>query len=159
MPFLLELKIQVNSHCLHHCSSPLPPRPPHQNCHVAFRCQRTRPNSFSHKIRSHCVGWTQSKSKMAAERHDAFALRNFHGQIIKMTSFCTQTAQTEFLCFIPRRKILGLFFRLLKCQICPSITGDRNSRERTARRRRISSDVCEWCPEHDAFFCYLSECF
>ena len=96
---------------------------------------------FPHKSWMHFVCWTQAKSKMAAERnllheivHDTFMLHHFYGKIIWMT-FCTHTAQTGFLCFILCRKILGVvvFFQLLKCQTCPSISSDWNSRKRTAR--------------------------
>ena len=45
---------------------PLPPRPPHLKYHMAFHCLKTHQNSFSPNIRSHCVHWTQTKSKMVA---------------------------------------------------------------------------------------------
>ena len=80
----LDLKIQVRRHCRLR-SPPLPPRPPHLNYQEAFRCLKTHQNSFSPDIRSHCVRWTQTKSKMAAKwkmLHDAFALRNCNRKTI-----------------------------------------------------------------------------
>lgn len=43
-----------------------------------------------------------------------------------MTLFCTQTAQTKFVLFLAQKYYVH-FFQLLKCQICPLITGDQNS--------------------------------
>ena len=84
--------------------------PPHLNCHMAFHCLKTHQNSFFPNTRLHCVHWTQTESKMMAKGkmlHDTFALHNFNRKIICMTSFYTQTAQTEFPWCISRRKILG----------------------------------------------------
>ena len=77
VPFELELKIQAHSHCHHHCSSPLPPWPLHENYHVAFHCQKTLQNFFfpSQKLNALCL---LNSSKIQDGSRKEFAAWRFH---------------------------------------------------------------------------------
>ena len=103
--------------------TPSSPRP-HQNYHMVFHCQKTLRNSSLPNIRSHCVGWTQTKSwwqqkGICCATHSTISWKNNLNDILWHTN-CPNW--------------VSLFYfshKLLKCQICPSITSDQNSRERT----------------------------